>query len=209
VTCFGNCLGPLKLQQVAVQESIGFEEFLFSADNLSFHEVDLSLSGKFSSDNGFNGMTVRGNRTWDLNGSKVTFASSLFVAPGALVPFAGTSVTWSEEPFVLSILFDETFNLSNASKTLQFNPNLNDLDIEGLQFGGQALLDQQLNLNLTVPTDPVDFTAGLRFENEDKSYSLNSGILGARLDQEPFGAKVIVAFRENSRIVKVETELKF
>ncbi|MBS3736686.1 hypothetical protein KGY72_05915, partial [Candidatus Bipolaricaulota bacterium] len=209
VTCFGNCLGPLKLQQVAVQKSIGFEEFLFSADNFSFREVDLSLSGKFSSDNGFNGMTVRGTRTWDLNGSKVTFASSLSVAPRAFVPFAGTSVTWSGEPFGISIFFDETYKLRNASKSLQFNPDLSDSEIDGLKFGGQALLDQQLNLNLTVPTDPVDFTAGLRFEHENKFYNLSSGILSARLDQDPFGAKVILAFRENSRIIKIETELEF
>ncbi|MBS3737241.1 hypothetical protein KGY72_08750 [Candidatus Bipolaricaulota bacterium] len=208
VTCFGNCLGPLKLQEIAIQESIGFEEFLFSADNFSFCEVDLSLSGKFSSDNGFNGMTVRGTRTWDLNGSKVTLASSLSVTAVAFVPF-GTSVTWSGDPFVISIFFDETYKLSNASKSLQFNPDLRDLEIDGLKFGGQALLDQQLNLNLTIPTDPVDFTAGLRFEHENKFYSLNSGILSAQLDQDSFGAKIILAFRENSKIIKIETELEF
>ncbi|MFW6104647.1 MAG: hypothetical protein ACOC6I_02280, partial [Candidatus Bipolaricaulota bacterium] len=73
----------------------------------------------------------------------------------------------------------------------------------------QALLDQQLNLNITVPTDPVEFTAGLRFENENGPYNFNSGILSARFDGSPFGFQAILAFRENSRIIKIETEFEF
>ncbi len=209
VTCFGNCLGPLKLQQIAIQEDNGFEEFLFSADNIAFREVDLSLSGKFSSDNGFNGLTLNGTRSWDLDGYGVSFSSSLLVSPTAFVPFAGTTVTWTADPLALSVSFDESYKLANASQSLQFNPDLSDVGVEGLNFGGQALLGQQLNLNLTVPTDPLEFTAGLRFENEDGPYNLNSGILSARFDGDPFGVKAIMAFRENSRIIKIETELKF
>ena len=90
VTCFGNCLGPLKLQQIAMQDGSGFEELLFSADNMSFEEVDLQLSAKFSSDNGFDALTLTGTRTWDLDGYGVTLSSSLF-ASSSLIPSSRAS----------------------------------------------------------------------------------------------------------------------
>ncbi|MEF8726165.1 MAG: hypothetical protein V5A83_04445 [Candidatus Bipolaricaulota bacterium] len=209
VTCFGNCLGPLKLQQIAIQDDVGFEEFLFSADDIFFEEVGLRLSGKFSSDNGFNGLTISGTRTWDLDGYGITLSSNLFVSPTAFVPFTGTTVTWTANPFIFSVSFDESYKLENASQSLQFNPDLSEVGIEGLSFGSQALLDQQLNFNITVPTDPVEFTAGLRFENENGPYNFNSGILSARLDVSPFEFQAILAFRENSRIIKIETKFEF
>ncbi len=210
VTCFGNCIGPLKLQQNAVQEDNGFEEFLVSADNFSVNDIDLNLSGKLSSDAGFNFLSLRGSRTLEYTGFDVTVSSSLAVTRETFLPFAGTSITWSADPLIFSLRFDESYSLENATQTVQFNPDLAEVfKIEELNFGSQALLGKQINVNLTVPTDPVDFTAALRFGNEDGPYVLNSGILSAKYDGDPFGASGILAFRGNSRILKLETELDF
>lgn len=209
VTCYGNCLGPLKLQQLAVQQGSGFEEFLFSADNMNIGEVDLSLSGKFSSDNGFDGFTLNGSRTWDYDGLDIRFSSSLAVTSSAFLPFSGTSISFSGEPLSLSLFFDDSYELANASQSLQFNPDVSELGIDGLSLGGQALLGKQLSINLSLPTDPVDFSGAFRFDYQDGIYDFYAGILKAGFDQSPFGASAILAFRENSSILKLESKLEF
>ncbi|MFP4646375.1 MAG: hypothetical protein ACLFN4_01990 [Candidatus Acetothermia bacterium] len=209
VTCFGNCLGPRKLQQLAVQRDNGFEEFVISADNFPFPELDLNLSSRLSSDRGFEGLNLRGSRSWDYRGGTITCSSSLSLSPRAFVPFAGTSITWNSEPFVLTLYFDDTFRWKNTLQSLQFNPDLSGADIEGIQIAGDSLLNQQLNLNLTIPTDSVDLAAAFRGIYEDEGYRLGSGLLSIKTDPKPLGFKVILAFREDSQILKVESQFKF
>ena len=209
VTCFGNCLGPLKLQQGAVQAEAGFEEVLISADDFSVKEVEFDLSSKFSADNGFDSFTLSGSRTWEYMESDITLASSLVVTSNAFLPFTGTSFTWSADPLILSIYFDETYQLSNATQTIQFNPDLSELNVEGLNLSSQALLANQINFTLTIPTDPVDFTTAFRFTYEDGRYDIYSSLYRARLSQSPFSGDFILAFRENSRILKLEVGLEF
>lgn len=208
-TCFGNCLGPLKLQRQAVQDNFIFEEFLISAKNFSFGEVNLNLSSKFTSDHGFNHLSLSGTRTWPLNGSRVKLSSSWIVTSNTLRPFAGTSLAWTSEPLSLSLHFDETFKLKKTQQILQFNPDLSELDIDGLNLGSNAFLGKRITLKLSVPTDPVEFSSALRFSNENGKYNLSSGILRAELEGDPFGVDFSLAFREGSRIIKIETELAF
>lgn len=211
VTCFGNCIGPRKLQQLAVQQGMGFEEFLLSVDNFPLEVVDLNLSGLFSTDNGLDNFTLTGYKTWEYGGGDVSLNTSVVMTPSAFIPLAGTSLTWTAEPFSLTFLFDETFKLENTTQSLRLNPDVSDLGVEGLSLSSQSLLGKQLNVSLTVPTNPVDFTAGIRFayQEEYEFYGLESGIITAQLNGDPFSAKAIYAFRDNSRVFKLETELKF
>ena len=209
VTCFGNCLGPLKLQENTVQKGFDFEEFKASMDNLTFREVDLSLSSKFSSDNGFDNFVVNGSKTCEYKGADITLSSSLVVTPNTFLPFAGTSITCSIEPFVFSAYFDETYQLRNAAKSMQFNPDMSESSIEGFDYSGQAIPGQFITFNLTLPTDPVNFTGIFRFENDEGTYGLSSGVFRADLDQDFFGVTGTLAFRENSKVFKIETELDF
>ena len=209
VTCFGNCLGPLKLQKNAIQSNTGFEELLISANNFSLGDVELDLSSKFSIDNGFNSLTLSGSRTWDYRGTEIKLASSLLITTDTFMPFRGLSVVWTADPIILSFYFDETYQLENASQQVQFNPEFNDLNIEGFNFSGQALLADQISLNLTIPTDPVDLTAAFRFIYENGRYNFNSSLFRAQLPGSPFSIEGIFAFRGESRIVKLESKLEF
>ena len=208
-TCFGNCLGPMKLQQNAVQEDFGFEELLISVDNFALENADLSLSSKITSDHGFNHFTVSGSKTWSFEGYSMTLSSNFIVTSNSISPLAGTSVTWTAEPLIFSIYFDETMELENTSQVLQFNPDVSELGIDGLNFGNTAALGNRITTQISLPTDPVEFNFAFRFSNADGAYAFSSGVLSAALDQEQFGVKGILAFREHSRIVRLETDLKF
>jgi len=209
VTCFGNCLGPLKLQQVALQEGMGFEEFVFSVDDLPIQELHLSLSGGFSSDHGFNGLALRGSKTWECDQFDFTLSSSLSVTSNTFLPFAGTSMTWSADPIIFSVYFDESFQLKNAAKSLQVTPDVSELGIEGLNLSGQGLLGEKLNISITIPTDPVDFTTAVRLGYEDGFYRPQSGLLRCVLTGDPFSAIATVAVRGDSRVFRLETEMEF
>lgn len=209
VTCFGNCLGPLKLQQVALQKGIGFEECELSLDNFPLETVDLHLSTNFSSDHGFDSLTINGSKTWEYEHFDFTLASGLAVTSEAFVPFKGTSLTWIADPIVLSVYFDESFQLANAAKSLQLAPDVSGLGIEGLNLNSQCLLGEKLNISVSIPTHPVDVTTSLRLNYNSGIYELDSGVITAELPADPLSMKATLAFRGVSRIVQIEGKLDF
>lgn len=105
--------------------------------------------------------------------------------------------------------FDESFQLENAAKSFQVIPDTSDLGIEGLSLSGQGLLGQKLNISLSIHTNPVDFTAALRFVYQNGFYEPHSGVFIADIPGDPFSTKATLGFRGASRVVKLEAGLDF